>query len=142
MLQGQLPSEVVAREYIGAFARLASSVIDMHRLHELQAQYYSTMLIDERHPHLPTRERGVWNICSRCFEDGTFIDERTKQRVHSNDYRYQASHVFRWIGFVLSEMGYVCEGLWNPKTPSKTIYGPYNPRQCVALPDPSSSLLQ
>lgn len=141
MLQGQLPSEVVAWAYIGAFSRLAHTLIDMHRLHELQTQYYSTMLIDARHPHIPTRERGVWNICSRCSEDGTFIDERTKQRVHSDDYRYQATHVFRWIGFVLSEMGYPCRGLWDPKNPSKAIYGPYNPRQCAALPDPTPHLL-
>lgn len=142
MLQGNLPSEIVAREYIGAFSRLANSVIDMHRIHKLKEQYYSSMMIDERHPHLPTREFGVWDICSRCFEDGTFIDEQTKERVHSNDYRYQATHVFRWIGFVLSEMGYTCEGLWDPKNASRTIYGPYNPRQCAPLPDPVLSLLE
>jgi hypothetical protein len=141
MLQGQLASEIVAREYIGAFTRLANKVIDVHQLYDLHKQYYSTMMIDQRHPHLPTREYGVWNICSRCFADGTFTDERTGMRVPSNDYRYQATHVLRWIGFVLSEMGYTCEGLWNPKSPSRTIYGPYNPRQCAPLPDPTPSLL-
>lgn len=142
MLRGQLPSEIVALEYIGAFSRLANTVIDMHRLHELHEQYYSTMMIDERQPHLPTRQYGVWNICSRCYEDGTFIDERTKERVPSHDYRYQATHVFRWIGFVLSEIGYNCGGLWDPHDPSKTIYGPYNPRPCAPLPDSASSLLE
>lgn len=142
MLQGELPSEIVAGEYIGTFASLSSTIVDIHRLDELQKQYYSSMMIDARHPHVPTREYGVWNICSRCDEDGTFIDERTKVRVHSMDYRYQATHVFRWIGFVLSDIGYMCEELWDPKQPSKTIYGPYEPRQCSPLPDSTPSLLK
>jgi hypothetical protein len=142
MLLGLLPSEVVATEYPGAFWKLANSVIDVDRLTQLKKEYYGTMMADERLPGIPTREWGVWKVCTQCTRDGRFIDERTKKKVFTNDWRFQAAHVFRWIGYVLADAGHTCSALWDPTNPHLALYGPYNPRPCAPLPDIRDKLLQ
>jgi hypothetical protein len=134
MLDGDLPAEVVALEYAAAFRQLASPIMDADTFWQLNHTYYTTMLLDARHPAIPTRERGVWHVCSKCNPDGTFIDERTGKRVRTEDWRFRAAHVFRFIGFALSWSGYPCGELWDMEAPGGMNYGGYNSRPCAPLP--------
>jgi hypothetical protein len=135
MLDGVLPSEAVALGYVTAFQKLAAPFLDAYVSWKLNQTYFETMLVDSRYPASPTRERGVWHVCSKCQPDGTFTDERSGEHVRSEDWRFRAAHVFRFIGFALSRAGYPCKQLWDQDHPDDLHYGPYNPRPCAPLPD-------
>lgn len=136
MLAGQLPDAVVANEYVPAFKRLSAPFIDGHVFERLNDTYWSSMLRDPRYPASPTRQRGVWHVCSECDEFGFFEDERTGLHVRSEDWRYRAAHVFRFIGWALAQVGAACPSLWDAAEPAAVNLGGYVSKPCEPLPEP------
>ena len=136
MVDGQLPDAVVAREYVLAFQRLAMPIMDSAQLASLNRTYWATMLLDPRHLATPTRERGVWHICSKCDEHGFFVDERSGKRVRSQDWRFRAAHVFRFIGWALAQAGHACSALWDESAPDALNMGGHVSKPCEPLPQP------
>eukprot|EP00892_Ulva_mutabilis_P007703 jgi/Ulvmu1/5304/UM022_0098.1 len=141
MLMGEVATEVVATEYGHAFLQLAWPLLDVDTYAQLYDTYYPGMLYDTRYPDTPTRERGVWNICSTCNAEGKFKEGRSKKWESTHDWRFQAAHVFRFIGFVLDELGSGCSDLFDPENPKQLHYGPYNAIPCIDLPDARSHML-
>lgn len=142
MLRGELATEIIAREYGTVFLQLAWPLLDVHTYLDLHAAYYPGMLLDARHPDIPTRAQGVWKVCSRCTPDGQFKEGRSKEWATTHDWRFQAAHVFRFVGYVLHELGSGCRELYDAQQPEQLAYGPYDPVPCAALPDTSGHLLQ
>lgn len=135
MLDDVLPSEVVALSYISAFQTLAAPFLDAHSAWALNRTYFDTMLLDSRYPASPSRERGVWRVCSKCQRDGSFADAVAGKTGFAEDWRFRAAHAFRFIGFALDSAGAPCAALWDAADPDKLHYGPYNPRPCAQLPE-------
>lgn len=142
MIRGEIATEIVAKEYGYAFLQLAWPLLDVSTFLELQDTYYPGMLLDVRWPDIPTRARGVWKICSTCTPDGQFKEGRYKVWATTHDWRFQGAHMFRFIGFVLSELGSECTDLYDPREPGRLNYGPYDPVPCAVLPAADSHLLQ
>lgn len=142
MIRGELATEVVAQEYGHVFLQLAWPLLDVNTYSRFHEAYYPDMLLDVRHPDVPTRARGVWNICSTCTPEGLFKEGRSKKWARAHDWRFQAAHVFRFIGYMLHELGHECRDLFDPLTLSHLNYGPYDPVPCTVLLDVGSHLLQ
>lgn len=141
MIRGELATEVVAREYGLVLLQLAWPLLDVNTYMRFHAAYYPGMLLDSRHPDVPTRARGVWNICSTCTPEGLFREGRSKEWAVAHDWRFQAAHAFRFVGYILHELGHPCTDLFDPLAPGRLGYGPYDPVPCAVLPDVSSHLL-
>ena len=142
MLRGEVATEVIAREYGHAFLQLAWPLLDIDRYLQLEKVYYPGMLLDVRHPDVPTRAMGVWKTCSTCTPDGWFREGRSKEWAMTHDWRFQAAHVFRFIGFLLHDLGSDCPDLYDPDIPEKLNYGPYDAIPCVEIPDANGHLLR
>jgi hypothetical protein len=140
MINGILPSETVALEYIDSFMELASPLLDIETMLSFNRSFDQLMIIDPRYPNAATRQHGLINTCSRC-ESGFFVDERTKQLVHTHDWRYQAARAFAFIGYALAQIGHECTGLWDPSEPVQIYYGPYESRPCLPLPPAQKHLI-
>ena len=127
-----------ALSYIEKFFDLASSFIDYEDLLRANATYFASELYDTRRPTDPSRKSGVGPSCSKCFgytdeiktswlvsQYGMFQDYKDGKFSKIKDLQYLATHIFRFIGYVLYTKGYSCLSLYIPGK-KYDIYTPYS----------------
>lgn len=75
-----------------------------------------------------TRACGITNLTKLCAPSPPVA------QVPCYDDQFEAVNTLRFIGYLLAQQGFPCAALWDPKQPTKWMYGHYEHALCVAFP--------
>ncbi|KXZ53163.1 hypothetical protein GPECTOR_7g1055 [Gonium pectorale] len=129
----------VAKQYLDAFVRLASPLLDRVTVAAAYETFAATLIFDDRRPDSPTRRQGIKPNCNKCT-DGEFKDAFSKAMTPVFDWHFDAMNTFRFLGYVLDQaLGSSCPFLWDSADPKQWSYGYYDQIICKPLPVPSGA---
>eukprot|EP00877_Chromochloris_zofingiensis_P003441 jgi/Chrzof1/13098/Cz07g19210.t1 len=131
LMQRTIADRLVYQVYFNqAFLPRAAYLMDAAFVHNASPTFWDQYITDERYSASPTRTKGITPNCNRC-RDGWFTDIYTGNQVQAYDDHFKAVNTFRFIGYLLDQVGHPCVTLWDPQEPRKWMYGQYEKNICA-----------
>ena len=151
-MTSKIISTLVVKSYVERFLSLASSFLDIQTLLAANATYAASELYDSRRPRDLSRRTGIGPNCALCDAAdansgsvvneintnplqwlvknyGVFEDYKTGTLTNVKDYKFTATHIFRFLGFVLYQRGFPCSDLYVAGV-KNDIYGQWEDNVC------------